>query len=325
MANNSESAETASGIRPVRVEVDENKIRARLEKAGDDIADNAADNIAADIADGAATEDALLVFARPAPPQNPNYIEPAVTVDDENSFRQDRVSREDRKIIREMRKQEEEKPILFFEKDTLELSGQTEDSEAGLKKKKPAPVEPETESVNAVHEFFDWVKHIAVAVLIGLLLVIFVIQRNVVIGSSMEPNLYDNDQLFVQKVSRFFSNGIGCGDIVTINADGLEGHSGTKDIIKRVIGTPGDTVDINDDGVYRNGVKLSEPYLESDVITDDRNENFSHVTLGPNQYYVLGDNREVSLDSRVFGPIDKSRIIGEVLIRFYPLDKIGMP
>lgn len=175
-----------------------------------------------------------------------------------------------------------------------------------------------------MHEFFDWAKHILIAVCAGLLLVIFVIQRNVVIGSSMEPNLYENDQLFVEKISRLFPSGIAFGDIITIQAEGLQGHTGDKNIIKRVIGVPGDKVDINDDGVYRNGEKIVEPYIDG-AITKERNTAFSHVTLTENQYYVLGDNREVSLDSRIFGPIEKTRIVGEVLIRFYPLSKIGKP
>jgi signal peptidase I len=289
--------------------------------------------------------EALMLFERPQMATGTGHaVEMPVSVNDENAFRQTKISMNQRRMFKKMREQEEERPILFFEKgefysskgalnspmdrsnhikqEEKDLITQNSESETDGSDE---PVFDDNDKKSVMSEIFDWIKHVAIAIVIGLLLVIFIVQRNVVVGSSMEPNLYNNDQLFVQKVSRFFDSGISHGDIITINAEGLEGHTGDKDIIKRVIGLPGDTIDINADGVYRNGVMLIEDYLEADVVTDERQLDYSHVTLGPNQYFVLGDNRAVSLDSRVFGPIDKSRIIGEVLIRFYPFDKIGTP
>ncbi len=184
--------------------------------------------------------------------------------------------------------------------------------------------QPKLNRYTILQEVFDWVKHIAIAVVIGLLLVMFVVQRNVVIGSSMEPNLYENDQLIVEKVSKLYNGGITYRDIITVNAEGFLGHSGDKNIIKRVIGLPGDTIEIKDSAVYRNGQKVEEPYLNG-MLTNEREPNYSNVKLLENEFYVLGDNRNVSLDSRTFGPINKSRIIGEVLVRFYPLNKFGKP
>ena len=259
---------------------------------------------------------------------------------DDNSFRPAKISRAQRKSMRAMREEEEERPMIFFEKNNIksmdenrnyiqqsaEPTGEQGHYSDENNQDKTFDDKP-SGSINRnliMRELFDWAKHITIAVVIGLLLVMFVIQRNVVIGSSMEPNLYENDQLIVQKVSKIFPNGISHSDIVTVNAEGLLGHSGDKNIIKRVIGVPGDTVDINVDGVYRNGTKLNETYIPG-VKTSEREPAYSHVTLGDNQYYVLGDNRNVSLDSRMFGPIEKSRIIGELLIRFYPVDKFGRP
>lgn len=196
-----------------------------------------------------------------------------------------------------------------------------------LDMEEPSESIPESEekpSNQMLKEILDWAKHIVIAVAVGLFLVFFVVQRNEVVGSSMVPNLHESDQLLVQKVSRHFANGIGYEDIITIDADGLYYHVGEKNIIKRVIGLPGDTVDIQDGSVYRNGVKLQENYL-TNVMTDERNAAYSHITLGDDEFYVLGDNRSVSLDSRTFGPIKKERIIGEVLFRFLPLDSIGKP
>ncbi len=236
-----------------------------------------------------------------------------------------------------MRNEDEERPMIFFEKNIIVPPAPNADRIQDVAIQRPEDTavagrldsdgQPATRNgrrERVMHEFFDWAKHILIAVLAGLLLVIFVIQRNVVIGSSMEPNLYENDQLFVEKISKLFPEGIASEDIVTVEATGLLGHTGDKNIIKRVIGVPGDKVDIMKDGVYLNDKKIEEPYI-SKALTVERNPVFSHVTLGENQFYVMGDNREVSLDSRVFGPIDKSRIVGEVLLRFFPFNRIGRP
>ncbi|MEA4887999.1 MAG: signal peptidase I [Clostridiaceae bacterium] len=173
-------------------------------------------------------------------------------------------------------------------------------------------------------ELLDWVKYILIAVLIGLLLVVFVIQRNSVLGDSMLPNLHENDQLLVEKVSKWF-HGIQYGDVITISSKDLPAHDEGPNIIKRVIGMPGDTVEIRDDGVYRNGSKLDEAYLPDGTITQVRNLMYSKVTLSENQYYVMGDNRGVSLDSRIFGPVPLESVIGKVMLRFYPWNQIGLP
>lgn len=174
-------------------------------------------------------------------------------------------------------------------------------------------------------ELLDWLKYILIAVLVGLLLVVFVIQRNSVIGQSMLPNLHEDDQLLVEKISKFF-DGIHYGDIITVSTRDLKDHEGGPNIIKRVIGLPGDTIEIREDGVYRNEQKLDESaYLAEGTLTEIRNMSFVKVSLGEDQYFILGDNREVSLDSRSFGPVPIESVIGKVLLRFYPFDKLGNP
>lgn len=240
------------------------------------------------------------------------------------------------KMMKAVKLEEEEEPMIFFDKNNASLREKFEnqslpEENADLNDGQPAGDEEITPATGGVdskavwREVFDWAKHIIIAVVIGLLLVTFVVQRNEVIGSSMEPNLYEGDQLLVQKISRLFDKGIQYGDIITINAEGLTGHSGDKNIIKRVIGLPGDKIEIKNDHVYRNGALLDEPYIDDSVITFERDAAYSNVTLGKKEIYVLGDNRVVSLDSRAFGPIERSRVIGEVLIRFYPLDSFGKP
>lgn len=189
-----------------------------------------------------------------------------------------------------------------------------------------AESEPEarSRSMDLMMELLDWVKYILFAIVLGLLIVTFVIQRNSVIGHSMDDTLNDNDQLIVEKVSKWF-NGIRTGDIITITTDGLPYHDGDIHIVKRVVGVPGDTVEIRSRSVYRNGQKLTEPYLRNGTVTDPLNAQYTRVTLGPDQYYVLGDNRGNSTDSRVFGPVDKTLVIGEVLLRISPVEKFGFP
>ncbi len=173
-------------------------------------------------------------------------------------------------------------------------------------------------------EILDWLKYILLAILVGLLLVVFVIQRNAVIGDSMDPTLKNGDQVLVEKVSKYF-DGITYEDVVTIKTANLPQHEEGPNIIKRVIGLPGDTIEIKNGSVYRNGEFLLEAYLSPELLTETRSSQFSQVTLGPDEYYVMGDNRTVSLDSRSIGPIPLNHMIGEVLIRFYPWNELGVP
>jgi signal peptidase I len=173
-------------------------------------------------------------------------------------------------------------------------------------------------------EVLDWLKYILSAILVGLLLVIFVIQRNSVVGDSMVPTLLEHDQVLVEKVSKYFG-GISYGDIVTIRTSDLPQHEEGPNIIKRVIGLPGDLIEIHDGQVFRNGEALEEPYLPVDQETMARSSGNASVTLGNGEYFVMGDNRPVSLDSRSIGAIPFDHMIGEVLIRFYPWDSFGLP
>ncbi len=145
----------------------------------------------------------------------------------------------------------------------------------------------------------------------------------VVLGSSMEPNFHTNQRILVEHITRYFKPFVR-GEVVVINPPGEDKH-----FIKRIVGLPGDIFKIKDCKVQisRDGKKydLQEPYLDKSLCTLGGYSILEGrgIRLNDNEYIVLGDNRPLSVDSRSFGVIGKERIIGRVIFRFWPLDKIG--
>lgn len=176
-----------------------------------------------------------------------------------------------------------------------------------------------------LYSLLDTLRFISLGLVIGILLVVFVVQRNDVYGPSMEPTLHEKDAVFVEMVSKYFTDPQR-GDIMTIDATGLPGYTKKEKIIKRLIGLPGETVTIRDGSVYINGVLLDEPYLADNVPTymNDTGaaSGYDDITLGTDEYFFMGDNRGASLDSRVLGPITASRIKANVIAKIYPFDEI---
>ncbi len=169
----------------------------------------------------------------------------------------------------------------------------------------------------------EYILEIIKVVLISLAIIIpvryFLIQPFYVKGASMEPNFYDHEYLIINEISYRFGEP-GRGDIVVFKYP----RDTSQYFIKRVIGLPGETVQIKDGSVTiynkdnSNGTVLTEKYLDSGVKTfGDRT-----VSLGSKEYFVMGDNRLASFDSRSFGPIDEKYIVGKVWVRGWPFDKI---
>lgn len=192
--------------------------------------------------------------------------------------------------------------------------------------------QPETESTDLVFRrvmyiVMETARNLSIAFVAAMLLVVFVIQRNNVNGPSMEPNLYNKDSVIVEMISKYFTTPQR-GDIMAVNATGLPGYSETSAIVKRVIGLPGETVTISNGFVYINGVLLDEPYLGDDVqtIVDESGiaRGNNSITLGEGEYYFMGDNRGLSLDSRVMGPITTSRIKSHVIAKIYPFNDMEL-
>jgi len=170
---------------------------------------------------------------------------------------------------------------------------------------------------------FVWeiTKVVAISLAIILPVRYFLIQPFYVKGASMEPNFHDSQYLIIDEISyRLHLPARGQVIVFRYPLDPQEYF------IKRIIGLPGEQIQFKDGKViiynasHPDGLSLDEKYLPTDLTTYDQNDG--KITIGPDQYFVLGDNRNASKDSRVFGPVDKSFIIGKVLFRGWPLSDI---
>lgn len=165
-----------------------------------------------------------------------------------------------------------------------------------------------------MNETLDWIIHIVIAIVIGVLLVIFVGQRTIVHDISMEPTLVEGDNLLVEKLG-FRFGWLKRGDVIVFKSPDMD-----RQLIKRLIAVEGDKLEIKDGKVYVNG-ELSLIGMPDEPLTPGG--PYSSLTVEEGQVYVLGDNRQNSHDSTDFGPIDADWIKGRAIFRFYPFSKFG--
>jgi signal peptidase I len=167
---------------------------------------------------------------------------------------------------------------------------------------------------------YEFIKTIAFILLVFFLLRYFLIQPFIVDGNSMEPNFHDKEYLLVDKISYKFKEPKR-GDTVIFQPPNISVF-----FIKRIIGLPGEKVVIENGKVFiynkqnPSGVLLSEPYLSP----NGKTEGDTFTILQEGQYYLLGDNRENSSDSRDFGPLPKQKIVGRVFITVFPISEFGL-
>jgi signal peptidase I len=152
---------------------------------------------------------------------------------------------------------------------------------------------------------------------VALFAVIFTLARMTIgnysiVGMSMEPNYHEAQRLLVDRVSPRL-DWLQRGDIVIVRSPGQE----NTELIKRLIGRPGDSVELRDNRVFVNGVALNEPYLQSGANSGPKNEH-ARWDLGPDQYFIMGDNRSYSEDSRRFNAVTGDRIAGRALVVYWP-------
>jgi signal peptidase I len=163
-----------------------------------------------------------------------------------------------------------------------------------------------------------WIKDLTLSALIALVVILFLYQPVKVEGTSMMPALQDQERVFINKfLYRFGLGAVERGDTVVFWFPG----DPTKSFIKRIIGLPGDTVEVRSGQVYLNGHRLAEPY-----VPDEYRDRISSgpVRVPDGQFFVLGDHRSSSNDSRNWGPVPKESIYGKAVFAYWPLDRLGV-
>jgi signal peptidase I len=190
--------------------------------------------------------------------------------------------------------------------DPLHLTPQPD---AEIPSEKPRP------HGRVAHLFSVWMRDLVIALGIAVFGVVFLYQPVRVEGTSMMPSLNDNERIFINKFV-YRIEPIERGDIDVFRYQ----RDPQKSFIKRVIGVAGDHVRIIDGRVYVNGKRLVEDYVPG-AYEDGR--SYPEMVVPPDSYFVLGDHRSLSNDSRDFGPVDASYIYGKAVFGYWPVDKVG--
>ncbi|MGH9043383.1 MAG: signal peptidase I [Acidimicrobiales bacterium] len=169
---------------------------------------------------------------------------------------------------------------------------------------------------------FEWVAIVLIAVLVAFLMRAFVVQTFFIPSASMSPTLKVGDRILVNKLA-YKLHGVGRGDIVVFKHPPAE-HCGTEvdDLVKRVIGLPGETISDTNGTIFIDAKPLAQPWLpKNDPGTFT--PSFRAVHIPQNDYFVMGDNRVISCDSRFWGFVPRSLIVGKVEMRIWPPSRVG--
>ncbi len=162
---------------------------------------------------------------------------------------------------------------------------------------------------------WSWLREIVIALGISIFIIVFLYQPVKVEGTSMMPGLADQERIFINKfVYRFES--IERGDVVVFRYPG----DPSKNYIKRIVGVPGDRIEILRGEVIVNGSRLAEPYVPAEF-RDER--SMSEVVVPAGGYFVLGDHRNLSSDSRDFGVVEREAIFGKAVFAYWPTGMMG--
>ena len=196
------------------------------------------------------------------------------------------------------------------------LENKPPDSVEGSESSASCAVELPTRRAGSYHPLF-WLRDLAFSVLIAVVLIVFIYQPVKVEGTSMMPALTDQERIFINKFTyRFGIANIQRGDMVVFWFPG----DITKSYMKRVIGLPGDTVEIDHGTVIVNGRPLSEDYVPKDYRDS---QSLAPERIEADRYFVLGDHRISSSDSRGWGTVPRKNIYGKAVFVYWPLDKMG--
>jgi signal peptidase I len=166
------------------------------------------------------------------------------------------------------------------------------------------------------HASLAWLRDVLASVAVSVFIILFLYQPVRVEGTSMVPMLQDQDRLFINKLA-YHVGEVHPGDVVVFHYP----RDLTKSYIKRVIALPGDQLRIEHGRVYVNSKLLPEPYVPARY-TDERSQ--PEMTVPDGEYFVMGDHRSISSDSRDFGPVERSLIYGKASFVYWPFDQAGV-
>lgn len=160
-----------------------------------------------------------------------------------------------------------------------------------------------------------WSRDVAIALGLALVIIVFLYQPVKVEGTSMAPLLSDQERIFINKyVYRF--EPIDRGDVVVF----WYPLDRSKSFIKRVVGLPGETLEIRDGHLYINGKLIQETYVPPSYFDDS---SYGPIRIPPHEYFVMGDHRDSSNDSRIFGPVPRRYIYGKAVFAYWPFNHFG--
>ncbi|HEX3947178.1 MAG TPA: signal peptidase I, partial [Acidimicrobiales bacterium] len=167
----------------------------------------------------------------------------------------------------------------------------------------------------------EWGIIVVLAVVVAVVVRAFVFQTFYIPSTSMYPTLKAGDRIIVSKLS-YHLHTVGRGDVIVFSRPPTEHCGGppVPDLVKRVIGLPGDTISAQGGQVYIDGKLLPEPWLPK--VSSTYTSNFGPLKVPTNEYFMMGDNRVDSCDSRYWGPIERTTIVGKVVLRIWPISQV---
>lgn len=187
----------------------------------------------------------------------------------------------------------------------------------------PPPYEveaPPRQRSRLLDSFIEIATTVALAIILYVVIQTFVVQTFRVEQNSMLTSLRPNEHLLIDKLTPRFDD-YSRGDVVVFHPPADYSTDGTP-FIKRVIGVAGDLVEVRDNAVWINGERLDEPYVDPSYEIEGK--GWQPTTVPEGQLVVMGDHRDASVDSRDFGPVPVGNVIGRAVLRFWPLDTLGI-
>jgi signal peptidase I len=182
----------------------------------------------------------------------------------------------------------------------------------------PPPAAPSKSRRTTTRTVIEWVAVVGGALVVALVIRAFFLAAFYIPSESMVPTLEKGDRVLVNKLS-YKLHDVHRGDVVVFERPPNEPDNGIKDLIKRVVALPGESIEVRDCKVLIDGSALEEPYVKQ----WNRTCTFAPKTVGDNEVFVMGDNRDDSQDSRFFGPISQDLIVGRAFVVVWPLTNLG--